>query len=85
MRDFGQPASPVGRRTVPLAAGGMAFGAAGCSSDRPHATAAESPGSPSGLARATSWHPSPDDVDPQVKPRAIQLIEALGNWRVGGR
>ncbi|MBK3623689.1 hypothetical protein JHN59_02310 [Streptomyces sp. MBT49] len=83
MRDFGQPASPVGRRTVLLAAGGMAFGVAGCSSNRPHATAAESPASPSGLPRATPWHPSPDDVDPQVKLRAVQLIEALGNWRTG--
>ncbi|MFI5824158.1 hypothetical protein ACIA8I_34505 [Streptomyces rishiriensis] len=83
MRDFGQPASSVGRRTVLLAVGGMAFGAAGCSGDLLRVTAAESPGNPSGLPRATPWHPSPDDVDPQVKLRAVQLIVALGSWRTG--
>jgi hypothetical protein len=83
MRDFGQPASPVGRRTVLLAGGGLAFGAAGCSSDRPRVTAVETPGNPSGLPRATPWHPSPDDVDPQVKLRAVQLVVALGSWRTG--
>ncbi|MFR0355576.1 hypothetical protein [Streptomyces sediminimaris] len=51
MGDSGQQAPPVGRRTVLLAAGALACGAAGCSAGRPHATAsgtrhAEAPGRP---------------------------------------
>ncbi|MDF2264512.1 hypothetical protein P2Q00_03520 [Streptomyces coacervatus] len=41
------------------------------------------PGARSALPRATLWRPSRDDVDPQVKLRAVQLIEALGSWRTG--
>lgn len=92
----------MGRRTVLLAVGAVAFGAAGCSTDRPHhATASgtrgtQAPGrppspagsgtapTPSALPRATAWQPGTDDVDPQVKLRAVQLVEALGSWPAGG-
>ena len=29
------------------------------------------------------WQPSSNDIDPQVKLRAVQLIEALGSWPAG--
>ena len=31
----------------------------------------------------TAWQPSSNDIDPQVKTRAVRLIEALGNWSTG--
>ncbi|MGY6019942.1 hypothetical protein [Streptomyces spinosirectus] len=96
MGDFGQQASRVGRRTVLLAAGGLAFGVAGCSTSHPHPTAAgtrrtEAPrrqpsaggSTPPALPRAAAWQPSPNDVDPQVKLRAVRLVEALGSWHTG--
>ncbi|MFJ9537565.1 hypothetical protein ACIRPX_09955 [Streptomyces sp. NPDC101225] len=103
MRDFGQQASRVGRRTVLLAVSGLAFGAAGCSTSRPRAAAAGArgteapgrrpsagagtptalPGTPTALPRAVAWHPGPGEVDPQVKLRAVRLVEALGSWRTG--
>ncbi|MFG2793207.1 hypothetical protein [Streptomyces sp. NPDC048419] len=95
MEDCGQ-ASRVGRRTVLLAVSGLAFGAAGCSTSHPPPTAAgtrstEAPrrqpsaggSTPPTLPSATVWHPSPGDVDPQVKLRAVRLVEALGTWHTG--
>lgn len=37
------------------------------------------------LPRSTPWQPSANDVDPQVKLRAVRLVEALGDWPDGGR
>jgi hypothetical protein len=31
------------------------------------------------------WRPSPNDVQPEVKLRAVRLIEALGTWPSGGQ
>ncbi|MEY9846059.1 hypothetical protein [Streptacidiphilus sp. MAP5-3] len=36
------------------------------------------------LPATTAWQPSSNDIDPQVKLRAVRLIEALGSWPVGG-
>ena len=35
------------------------------------------------LPAVTVWQPSSNDIDPQVKTRAVRLIEALGNWPTG--
>jgi hypothetical protein len=35
------------------------------------------------LPATTAWQPSSNDIDPQVKLRAVQLIEALGAWPEG--
>ena len=39
----------------------------------------------SALPRIVRWQPSPNDVQPQVKLRAVRLIEAIGSWTVAGR
>ncbi|MEZ0066268.1 hypothetical protein ABIA32_002278 [Streptacidiphilus sp. MAP12-20] len=36
------------------------------------------------LPPTTAWQPSSNDVQPQVKLRAVRLVEALGSWAVGG-
>ncbi|MFE7168569.1 hypothetical protein [Streptomyces sp. NPDC057616] len=96
MGDFGQQASRLGRRTVLLAASGLALGAAGCSTSHPHPAASrtrstQAPGrqpsagtsTPPAFPSAVAWRPSPADVDPQVKLRAVRLVEALGSWPAG--
>lgn len=35
------------------------------------------------LPRTSAWLPSPGDIDPDVKLRAVRLIEALGAWPQG--
>jgi hypothetical protein len=35
------------------------------------------------LPRARRWEPSPQDVAPEVKVRAVRLIEAAGTWGAG--
>jgi hypothetical protein len=35
------------------------------------------------LPATTLWQPSSNDIDPQVKLRAVQLVEALGSWAPG--
>ncbi|WP_370081876.1 hypothetical protein [Streptacidiphilus sp. MAP12-16] len=47
-------------------------------------TASASPSaSGAALPAVTVWQPSSNDIDPQVKLRAVQLVEALGNWSQG--
>lgn len=36
------------------------------------------------LPRTAAWQPSPDDVRPEVKVRAVRLVEALAAWPTGG-
>ncbi len=83
------PPDGVGRRAVLLGAAAAAL-AAGCSGTATHRpTSAASPSSPApsgaGLPRTTPWRPNPADIDPDVKLRAVQLIEALGAWPHGGK
>ncbi|MGW7007697.1 hypothetical protein ACWGCW_34070 [Streptomyces sp. NPDC054933] len=86
----------MGRRAVLLGAAAIALGAAGCSGTGAHKSTAthrptaavSTPGpapSGTGLPRTTAWRPSPADVDPEVKLRAVRLIEALGAWPRGGK
>ncbi|MBY8885601.1 hypothetical protein K7472_12170 [Streptomyces sp. PTM05] len=87
------------RRAVLLGAAGVLLGAAGCSggggsasptaasstSRAPSSTVPTATGSaPGALPHTTPWQPSRADIDPQVKLRAAQLIEALGAWPPGG-
>lgn len=38
-----------------------------------------------GLPGATPWVPGPGEVEPDVKLRAVQLVEAIGSWPAGGQ
>lgn len=77
----------VPRRTLLSGAAGLVAGASACSSPKRKSGSGGS-GSPSpggtALPRATRWRPSTSDVQPDVKLRAAQLVEALGTWRPGG-
>ncbi|WP_035844646.1 hypothetical protein [Kitasatospora azatica] len=48
-------------------------------SSSPHPTGSASP-----LPATTAWQPGPGEIQPDVKLRAVQLVEALGNWPPGG-
>ncbi|WP_406209787.1 hypothetical protein OH807_39445 [Kitasatospora sp. NBC_01560] len=37
------------------------------------------------LPATTPWEPGPGEVQPDVKRRAVQLVEALGTWGAGGQ
>ncbi|WP_405755102.1 hypothetical protein OG372_34420 [Streptomyces sp. NBC_01020] len=85
----------AGRRSVLLSAAALALTASGCSGPAtrsPQLSAPTASGSAPGsatpsaaaLPHTTPWRPNAADVDPQVKLRAVQLIEALGTWRPGG-
>ncbi|MCQ4041825.1 hypothetical protein ACFOSC_32180 [Streptantibioticus rubrisoli] len=80
-----QPSDRTGRRTVLLGAAAAVL-AAGCSGTATHRPTPRTTASPpgAGLPRTTPWRPSPADIDPDVKLRAAQLIEALGAWPPGG-
>ncbi|MFE9449916.1 hypothetical protein [Streptomyces sp. NPDC006739] len=85
------PAAPVGRRAVLWALAGVALGAAGCSGGTapaaPPATPVRgtdaSPTPSAALPRTTGWHPTASEVDPEVKLRAVRLVEAIGAWPAG--
>ncbi|MEZ0093234.1 hypothetical protein [Streptacidiphilus sp. EB129] len=73
-------------RSAPTPTGGPD----GSASPGPSPSGSPAPGSPSTapapvLPVTTPWQPSSNDVDPQVKQRAVSLIEALGAWPAGGR
>jgi len=91
------PAIP--RRAMLLGAAGGLLAGAGCSSASRTApeqtpalpsTGSPSPGSATPSAAAalpatTAWTPGPGEVQPDVKLRAVQLVEALGAWPPGGQ
>ncbi|MFE2507061.1 hypothetical protein [Streptomyces naganishii] len=91
-------AKAVERRAVLLGAAGVLVGVAGgCGggpSAGPRATASRAgsaparttsgPSSPAAaLPRTTPWRPSPAEVRPEVKRRAVALVEAIGAWPSG--
>ncbi|MEY9839204.1 hypothetical protein [Streptacidiphilus sp. EB103A] len=53
------------------------------SSSAPASSSAAASPSAAPLPSTTLWQPSSNDIDPQVKLRAVQLIEALGAWSAG--
>ncbi|WP_411112342.1 hypothetical protein [Streptomyces sp. 029-5] len=79
---------PLGRRALLAGTGGLLLGAAGCSAP-PSAPVNVSgsgsvPPSPSSsLPATTPWRPDRNDVDPAVKLRAVQVVEAIGAWAPG--
>ncbi|MFF1868622.1 hypothetical protein [Kitasatospora herbaricolor] len=85
----------LGGAGVLLGAAGCAGGgpagpsaAAPTGSPTPVTTAVGSPpaaGSPAALPAVTPWVPGPGEVAPDVKLRAVQLVEALGTWPAGGQ
>ncbi|MGW2602280.1 hypothetical protein [Streptomyces klenkii] len=80
-----RPAAP-GRRAVLAGAAGLALGASvcACGTAPPRNAMGSAPPSPAGLPRPAAWRPDPSDVRPEVKLRAVRLVEALGTWREGG-
>lgn len=47
--------------------------------------AASASAAPSVLPQQVHWRPSRYDVNPAVKARATELVEAVGTWSVGGQ
>ncbi|MER6351760.1 hypothetical protein ABT186_07885 [Streptomyces sp. NPDC001634] len=96
-RESGTERRPVGRRVVLVGAVGVLLGAGGCTSaphrrarrgaavGTPSASASRTaPSSPAAaLPRTTLWRPTSAEIDPEVKLRAVQLIEAIGAWPAG--
>ncbi|MFE3137667.1 hypothetical protein [Streptomyces scopuliridis] len=79
---------PLGRRALLVGTGGLLMGAAGCSGPpsapvSAPASGADSPSPSSSLPATTPWRPDRDDVDPAVKLRAVQVVEAIGAWPAG--
>ncbi|WP_406379078.1 hypothetical protein [Streptomyces sp. NBC_01618] len=79
---------PLGRRSLLLGTGGLLVGTAGCSATSrtaagPSTSASPPPSSPAPLPTTTAWRPDRDDVDPDVKLRAVQVVEAIGAWPAG--
>ncbi|MFB7914489.1 hypothetical protein [Streptomyces sp. NPDC056061] len=85
------PRSP-GRRAVLLSTAGLLMGATGCAATSRRATGPSESASPPGpaassppapLPATTAWRPNRDDVEPDVKLRAVQVVEAIGAWPAG--
>ncbi|AEW93213.1 MULTISPECIES: hypothetical protein [Streptomycetaceae] len=75
---------PASRRALLLgAAGATAAALTGCSGGTGPVRHPGAP-TPSALPPTTPWRPSPSDVRPAVKLRAVQVVEALGAWPPGG-
>lgn len=82
---------PLGRRALLLATGGLLAGSTGCSATSgtaagPSESVSPTSASPSLLASlptTTAWRPDRADVDPAVKLRAVQVVEAIGAWPAG--
>ncbi|WP_234337513.1 hypothetical protein [Kitasatospora phosalacinea] len=85
------PAPPPGRRTVLLAGLGCALTA--CSTTRPNTPLAHSntptappvSSSPAAFPSPAAWLPGPGELQPDVKLRAVQVVEAIGGWPPGGQ
>jgi hypothetical protein len=79
----------VERRLVLLGAAGVLLGAAGCTSGSPRpaprGTSTSHSASPtsSPFPRTTPWRPTSAEIHPEVKLRAVQLVEAIGAWPAG--
>ncbi|WP_084703813.1 hypothetical protein [Phaeacidiphilus oryzae] len=69
--------------------GGRGTPAAGASpgsaaaSGRPSPSPSSSPSRGSSLPVTTPWRAGPGEIQPQVKARATQIVEALGGWASG--
>ncbi|MFD8595715.1 hypothetical protein ACFV1L_11985 [Kitasatospora sp. NPDC059646] len=80
------PHSAPRRRSVLLAGLGGALTA--CSASHPIARNFSSPSpSPTGspFPSPAAWQPGPGELQPDVKLRAVQVVEAIGTWPRGGQ
>ncbi|MFG2823488.1 hypothetical protein ACGFX4_29190 [Kitasatospora sp. NPDC048365] len=48
-------------------------------------SASATPQASSSLPAAVAWRPGPGEVEPDVKLRAVEVVEALGTWGPGGQ
>ncbi|MFB7006714.1 MULTISPECIES: hypothetical protein [unclassified Streptomyces] len=76
----------LGRRALLLGTGGLLAGPMGCSATSrteaaPATSASRSPLPPQ--PTTTAWRPDRGDVDPDVKLRAVRVVEAIGAWPAG--
>jgi hypothetical protein len=91
-------AHPLERRAVLLGMAGALLAEAGCTDGTArHATGATTPSRPGSapasaapspttsavLPRTTPWRPTSAEVHPEVKRRAVELVEAIGAWPSG--
>ncbi|MFG2629588.1 hypothetical protein [Streptomyces sp. NPDC048473] len=81
---------PLGRRALLLGTGGLLAGSTGCSATSRTAAGSSTSVSPSAplsplasLPATKAWRPDRGDVDPAVKLRAVQVVEAIGAWPAG--
>ncbi|TDU04809.1 hypothetical protein EDD99_3284 [Streptomyces sp. 846.5] len=77
--------SAAGSTSTPPTASAPSSSAPSSSAPASSSAAASPSASPTAapLPATTVWQPSSNDIDPQVKLRAVQLIEALGAWSEG--
>ncbi|MET8247641.1 hypothetical protein ABZV31_26445 [Streptomyces sp. NPDC005202] len=83
----------LGMAGVLLGAAGCTGGSAGhpsaaatttaSATGSPRASAAPSTTATAALPRTTPWRPTSAEVDPEVKRRAVELVEAIGAWPGG--
>ncbi|WP_030175409.1 hypothetical protein [Streptomyces sp. NRRL S-813] len=89
---------PVERRAVLPATAGALLGVAGCTGRTTAGRAGTATPAPTGsipspagssssvpaaLPRTTPWRPGPTEIHPEVKRRAVELVEAIGAWHIG--
>ncbi|RKE17138.1 hypothetical protein [Streptomyces sp. TLI_171] len=90
------PSHDPGRRAVLLAGLGSALTACSSSPGRSAPTTASAPTTsspppaspaptPSAFPSPAAWQPGPGELQPDVKLRAAQVVEAIGSWPVGGQ
>ncbi|QRX90667.1 hypothetical protein JNO44_07345 [Streptomyces noursei] len=77
------------RRALLKAAPAVLWGVAGCTGGEPaQAPSTARPGATRTAPRLPAigaWQPSPGDVQPEVKARAVELVRSIGAWPSGER
>ncbi|MDH6577421.1 hypothetical protein [Kitasatospora sp. MAP5-34] len=77
-----------GRSTAPATTPAPSTSPPPSSSPSPSAPSVLSTSAPAApgaaLPATTPWLPGPGEIDPDVKLRAVQLVEAIGAWPAGG-
>lgn len=72
------------RRASAASSGASTPGHSPTSAAPPSSTAPAAPSTTTAALPATTpWRPGPSEIDPAVKLRATQLVEALGSWQPG--
>lgn len=76
----GHSAAPSTAPAAPSAPSGTAAPDASASP-----AASTSPSAAAALPATTPWEPGPGEVSPEVKRRAVEVVQALGAWGPGGQ